>query len=204
MYSDKYAPEIYKSKIDKFYEIYFNTINPKNQKYKLSDSNKKILDKFIIHSKHIKKMDTIHDKISNHIRNSFFLIEAKTSELILFEMDATINSLRMKSEILYYINKNILFQEIIDNGKIDKKKLCNLLCYNDDEIQDFYEIFFIKFRNAMSHSDYDYKFDDEKFEYFIWDYKYPQKFSIIDIDTMSDNMLYLIEKMKKMLLYYYF
>ena len=50
MYSDKYAPEIYKSKIDKFYEIYFNTINPKNQKYKLSDSNKKILDKFIIHS----------------------------------------------------------------------------------------------------------------------------------------------------------
>ena len=55
MYSDKYAPEIYKSKIDKFYEIYFNTINPKNQKYKLSDSNKKILDKFIIHSKHIKK-----------------------------------------------------------------------------------------------------------------------------------------------------
>ena len=96
MYSDKYAPEIYKSKIDKFYEIYFNTINPKNQKYKLSDSNKKILDKFIIHSKHIKKMDTIHDKISNHIRNSFFLIEAKTSELILFEMElyfATINSI---------------------------------------------------------------------------------------------------------------
>ena len=204
MYSDKYAPEIYKSKIDKFYEIYFNAVNPKNQKYKLSDSNKKILAKFIIHSIHIKKMDIIHNKISEYIRNSSFVIEAKTSELLLFEIDARINSLRMKSEILYYVNKNILFQNIIDDNQINKTKLRDLLC-DDDVLHDFSEIFFVKFRNAMSHSDYDYKFDDdEKFEYFIWNYKSPRKFSIADIDTMSANMSYLIEKMEKVLLHYYF
>ena len=204
MYSEKYEETIYKSKIDDFYKKYFSIINPDKKKYVLNDSNKKLLVKFEINSKYIHKTYTINKKILKYMKNNLLLTDIGKNELMLYEIDIKVNNLRMMSELLYEVNRNILFREIIDvHGKLHKNKLRKKINCNDDEINEFDNLFFIKFRNAMSHLDYFYEFDDGRFKYLIWDDEHSYRFSLKDIDAMLYNISYLQTKMYELVLCYY-
>ena len=204
MYSKEYGRKIYKSKIDNFYKKYFSVINPDKKRYVLNDSNKKLLVKFDISSERIHQIYVIHRKILKYMKNNPLLTDTTTNELLLYEIDTKVNNLRMISELLYEVNRNILFREIIDiHGKLHKNKLCKKINCNDDEINEFDNLFFIKFRNAMSHLDYFYEFDDGRFKYLIWDDEHSYRFSLKDIDAMLYNISYLQTKMYELVLCYY-
>ena len=128
MYSKEYGRKIYKSKIDNFYKKYFSVINPDKKRYVLNDSNKKLLVKFDISSERIHQIYVIHRKILKYMKNNPLLNDTTTNELLLYEIDTKVNNLRMISELLYEVNRNILFREIIDiHGKLHKNKLCKKL-----------------------------------------------------------------------------
>ena len=141
------------------------------------------------------KVSELNDKIGD-ILNSFPNDVISKHEINLFHIDNTIQRIRAISEYLKNLNRMFFLPKHVDkNGTVKIISIAKDLGYDDEKSKKLRLLLFHDIRNALSHINYEYKYDDnDNFKSITWFdmNKKPHEASdkdLIEILKKSTNLL---------------
>ena len=115
------------------------------------------------------KVDKLNDKIKDILKSSPNDVISK-HEIGLFHIDNAIQRIRVISEYLKNLNRMFFLPKHVDkNGTVKIISIAKDLGYDDDESKKLRLLLFHDIRNALSHINYEYKYDNnDNFKSMTW------------------------------------
>ena len=148
------------------------------------------------------------DKKIEHILNSFSDDVISKHEIGLFHIDNTIQRIRAISEYLKNLNRMFFLPKHVDkNGTVKIINIAKDLGYDNEESKKLRLLLFHDIRNALSHINYEYKYDNnDNFKSITWFdmSKKPHETSandLIKILNKSVNLLDMYDRLEDMFFY---
>ena len=159
----------------------------------------------------IMKFDTKVIELDNKIGdilNSFSDDVISKHEIGLFHIDNTIQRIRAISEYLKNLNRMFFLPKHVDkNGTVKIINIAKDLGYDDEKSKKIRLLLFHDIRNALSHINYEYKYDNnDNFKSITWFdmNKKPHETSandLIEILNKSVNLLDMYDRLEDMFFY---
>ena len=115
------------------------------------------------------KVDKLNDKIKDILKSPPNDVISK-HEIGLFHIDNAIQRIRVISEYLKNLNRMFFLPKHVDkNGTVKIISIAKDLGYDDDESKKLRLLLFHDIRNALSHINYEYKYDNnDNFKSMTW------------------------------------